>query len=277
MPIENPVTPCQATALDRGARPDACREASGACCAESVEDKLVRADHYWRRLEGIVRRALDIGVSLGVLILTLPLMLLIALIIRLDSPGPALFWQTRMTRNRRGRQPSPAASEGDAAQERRRDCMAGRPFRFVKFRTMFVDARERFPELYAYDYSDEEIRHIKFKLTNDPRVTRVGRILRKSSLDELPNFWNVLTGDMTLCGPRPEIPEMSRYYNAHQIKKFDVLSGVTGPAQVSGRGDLSFQETADIDAEYVEQRTLKQDLKLIWKTILAVLGRKGAF
>ena len=146
MPIENPVTPCQATALDRGARPDACREASGACCAESVEDKLVRADHYWRRIEGIVRRALDIGVSLGVLILTLPLMLLIALIIRLDSPGPALFWQTRMTRNRRGRQPSPAASEGDAAQERRRDCMAGRPFRFVKFRTMFVDARERFPE-----------------------------------------------------------------------------------------------------------------------------------
>lgn len=271
------MTPCQADALDRGARPNACQAARGTSCVGSVEDEPTRADQVRARLEGIVRRTLDIGVSLGVLILTLPLMLLIALIIRIDSPGPALFWQTRMTRNRRGRQPSPAASEGDAAQERRRDCMAGRPFRFVKFRTMFVDARERFPELYAYDYSDEEIRHIKFKLTNDPRVTRVGRILRKSSLDELPNFWNVLTGDMTLCGPRPEIPEMSRYYNAHQIKKFDVLSGVTGPAQVSGRGDLSFQETADIDAEYVEQRTLKEDLKLIWKTILAVLGRKGAF
>ena len=268
---------CQADALDHGVRPDACRAASGASCAEPLEDVPAHADQDRARLEAIVRRTLDIGVSLGVLILTLPLMLLIGLIIRLDSPGPALFWQTRMTRNRRGRRPSPATNEGEATQERRRDCMAGRPFRFVKFRTMFIDARERFPELYAYDYSDEEIRHIKFKVTDDPRVTRVGRILRKSSLDELPNFWNVLTGDMTLCGPRPEIPEMSRYYSARQIKKFDVLSGVTGPAQVSGRGDLSFQETADIDAEYVEQRTLKQDLKLIWKTVLAVLGRKGAF
>lgn len=232
------------------------------------------------RFEAIVRRMLDVSVSLAILTLTLPLMLVIGLIIRLDSPGPALFWQTRMTRNRRGyrRQAPEPASTGEApTQERRRDRMAGRPFRFVKFRTMYVDARERFPELYAYTYSEDEIRQMKFKMADDPRVTRVGRILRKTSLDELPNFWNVLTGDMTLCGPRPEIPEMSRYYNARQIRKFDVLSGVTGPAQVSGRADLTFQETADVDSEYVETRSLKRDLRIIWQTILAVIGRRGAF
>lgn len=235
------------------------------------------------RMAQFLRRTLDITVSLSVLTLCMPLLVLIAVIIRLDSPGPALFWQIRMTRNRRASRRPPlqklvnrAASDGDQT-ERRDRAMAGRPFRFVKFRTMYVDARQRFPELYAYDYSREEIQHIKFKVTDDPRVTRAGRFLRKSSLDELPNFWNVLTGEMTLCGPRPEIPEMSPYYNAHQLKKFQVHSGVTGPAQVNGRGDLSFQDTANMDADYVTNRTLRGDLKILWKTVYAIIRGSGAF
>jgi lipopolysaccharide/colanic/teichoic acid biosynthesis glycosyltransferase len=219
------------------------------------------------------RRALDIAVSIPALIVGLPIMVVIAIVIRLDSPGPALFRQIRMTRDRRQTNSLSVAIEGP---ERRKVYYAGRPFTFLKFRTMFVDARERFPELYAYDYTDEEIKTIKFKVSNDPRVTRVGRWLRKSSLDELPNFWNVLTGDMTLCGPRPEIPEMSPYYTQRQLKKFQVTAGLTGPAQVGGRGDLAFQETADIDTDYVESRTVKGDLKILWQTVVAVIQRKGA-
>jgi exopolysaccharide production protein ExoY len=224
-------------------------------------------------LHAVFRRALDIAVSSYALVFGLPIMLLIAIIIKLDSPGPAIFRQIRMTKDRRRSNSLSVAIEGS---ERRRVYYAGRPFTFLKFRTMYVDARERFPELYAYDYTDDEIQTIRFKVSNDPRVTRVGRWLRKSSLDELPNFWNVLTGDMTLCGPRPEIPEMSPYYTKRQLKKFQVLAGLTGPAQVGGRGDLTFQETVETDADYVESRTLKGDLKILWQTFIAVIKQKGA-
>tara|TARA_R110002049_G_scaffold15010_5_gene62213 strand:+ start:492 stop:1280 length:789 start_codon:yes stop_codon:yes gene_type:complete len=224
-------------------------------------------------LQTFFRRSLDIVVSVLALTVGLPIMIIIAIIIKLDSPGPALFRQTRMTRDRRRSNTLAVAIEGE---DRRTVYYAGRPFTFLKFRTMYVDARERFPELYAYDYTDEEIQTIRFKVSNDPRVTRVGRWLRKSSLDELPNFWNVLTGDMTLCGPRPEIPEMSPYYTTRQLKKFQVLAGLTGPAQVGGRGDLAFQETADIDTDYVETRSVKGDLKILWQTVVAVIQRKGA-
>jgi lipopolysaccharide/colanic/teichoic acid biosynthesis glycosyltransferase len=219
------------------------------------------------------RRALDIGVSIAALTVGLPIMLLVALIIKLDSPGPALFRQIRMTKDRRRSNSLSVAIEGS---ERRTVYYAGRPFTFLKFRTMYVDARTRFPELYAYDYTDEEIQTIKFKVSDDPRVTRAGRWLRKSRLDELPNFWNVLTGDMTLCGPRPEIPEMSPYYTKRQLKKFQVLAGLTGPAQVGGRGDLTFQETVETDADYVESRTFKGDIKILWQTVVAVVKRRGA-
>ncbi len=226
-----------------------------------------------RVLCATVRRSLDIVISFVALIVSAPLMLMIAIMIKLDSPGPALFRQIRMTGNRRASSPSrmPAGSTDQRVVQ-----FAGRPFRFYKFRTMYVDARERFPELYAYKYSSEEIKSIKFKVDDDPRVTRVGRWLRKTSLDELPNFWNVLKGDMTLCGPRPEIPEMSPYYSQRQLRKFDVTAGLTGPAQVGGRADLSFQETADIDAAYVDSRSLRGDMMILWKTVLAVVTARGA-
>ncbi len=224
------------------------------------------------RLESRIRRVLDIVISAVALVVFAPIMLIIAVVIRLDSPGPAVFRQIRMTKDRRNGTVQ-VATDGSC---RRKVMYAGRPFAFRKFRTMYVDARERFPELYAYDYSDEEIQTIKFKVSEDPRVTRVGRWLRKTSLDELPNFWNVLVGDMTLCGPRPEIPEMSPYYSQDQLKKFRVTAGLTGPAQVGGRGDLTFQETANIDADYVKSRSLLGDLKILWQTVVAVIKQRGA-
>jgi len=226
-----------------------------------------------------VRRTIDVVVSSLALIVMMPVMIIIAILIRLDSPGPALFWQIRMTKCRRNgiTQKILQCMDKDDSECRRKSAMAGSPFKFLKFRTMYIDARERFPHLYEYKYSNDEISRIKFKVDNDPRITRIGHFLRKSSLDELPNFWNVLTGDMTLSGPRPEIPEMSPYYTDEQLNKFQVTAGVTGPAQIGGRGDLSFQDTVNLDASYAVNRTLKGDLKIIWKTILAVLKHRGAF
>lgn len=186
------------------------------------------------------------------LLLTAPMMLLIALIIRIDGPGPALFFQKRLGKN-------------------------GKPFTFVKFRTLHADARRRFPELYSYQYSHDELAGLKFKIDNDPRVTRCGVWLRKSSLDELPNFWNVLTGDMALVGPRPEIPEMLRYYHGEMLMKFSVRPGVTGPAQISGRGRLKFFDTVRYDLEYVHQHSFRYDLKVLLKTLQKVLMQDGAF
>ena len=220
-----------------------------------------------------LRRSFDIAFSSVALVLSSPIMLALVVLVKIDSPGPAIFKQVRMTKDRRGM----ISTGGDTPEsERRSQVFAGKPFMFYKFRTMYVDARERFPEYYAYDYSEEEIKQMRFKVDNDPRITRMGRFLRKTSLDELPNFWNVLRGDITLCGPRPEIPEMSRYYNQEQLKKFKVPAGLTGPAQVYGRGDLSFQETAQIDAAYAANRSVKGDMKILLQTIEAVVISRGA-
>jgi len=200
----------------------------------------------------VLLRTVEVVFAGSVLVLTLPITLLIALIIRLDSPGPALFRQSRLGKG-------------------------GLVFHFYKFRTLYADARERFPELYEYKYSADEISRLTFKLTDDPRVTRVGRWLRKSTLDELPNFLNVLIGNVALVGPRPEIPEMWPYYAGDELLKFSVRPGVTGLAQTSGRGSLSFQETARLDSEYVKSRSLAQDLRIILQTVTLVVKRDGAF
>jgi lipopolysaccharide/colanic/teichoic acid biosynthesis glycosyltransferase len=200
-----------------------------------------------------ILRAIEILLATLCMVLALPIMIIIGILIRLDSPGPALFWQNRIG-------------------------LDGKTFKFVKFRTLYCDARERFPELYAYKYTDEEIQTLIFKLRNDPRVTRIGRWLRSSTLDELPNFWNVLTGDMALVGPRPELPEMMRYYNTQEMmSKFSVRPGITGLSQVSGRGELSFLETAMYDIDYVKNRSLAMDIEILLKTLYSVFLRKGAF
>ncbi len=196
-------------------------------------------------------RALDIAVSLAVLIVTSPLMLVLAILIVLDSGGPALFRQIRVGRN-------------------------GELFEFYKFRTMYADAAQRFPHLYAYDYSDDELPTLYFKLADDPRLTRFGRHLRRTSLDELPNFINVLKGDMTLVGPRPEIPQMVRYYQPDQLAKFSVHPGLTGLAQMSGRNILRFEQTIALDLEYVETRSLRMDLSLLRRTPATAFQMIGA-
>lgn len=203
-------------------------------------------------LDAAAARTIDIVLSVVALLLALPLMLVVALIIRLDSPGPALFRQLRVGRG-------------------------GRLFVFYKFRTMYVDARERFPELYRYQYSEQELRDLRFKMRADPRLTRVGRWLRKTTLDELPNFVNVLLGDMALVGPRPEIPEMLRYYAPDELRKFAIRPGVTGMAQISGRGNLQFHETVGYDLDYCDRRSLRLDVAILLRTIYVCVISRGAF
>lgn len=198
------------------------------------------------------KRVLDFLVALIALAISLPIIALLALVIRIDSPGPAIFRQQRIGRG-------------------------GRPFTFYKFRTMYVDAKERFPDLYAYQYTDDEWRELFYKLPEDPRLTRFGRRLRKTTLDELPNLINVLTGQMSLVGPRPELPEYVRYYTPEQMAKFSVRSGVTGLAQTSGRGMLPVQEQIGADLEYVRRRSFWFDLLLLQRTAKMVVLRVGAF
>ncbi len=210
-----------------------------------------------------------------------PLMLIEALVIRLDSPGNPVFLQRRVARSVPvpGRElvDDPAVKSSDGAF--RPDGLYWRPtsFRFVKFRTMYADARERFPEWYQYKYSREEFGRECFKREGDPRITRAGHWLRKSTLDELPNFWNVLTGDMALVGPRPELPEILPNYTPEQMRKFTVKPGVTGLAQINGRGFLSYQDTIGWDLKYVETRSIALDLKILVKTVVLVFTRHGAF
>ena len=200
----------------------------------------------------VAKRALDLVLGSVGFVLALPVMVVVAIAIRLDSPGPIVFRQYRVGKD-------------------------GRLFPFYKFRTMWVDARERYPELYAYRYTDEQIQTMYFKLLDDPRLTRLGRHLRKTSLDELPNLINVIRGDMSLVGPRPELPEMLRYYTDEQMMKFSVKPGVTGLAQVTGRAVLTLQQTITADLEYCLRRSFWFDLAVLARTVKTVMLRVGAF
>jgi lipopolysaccharide/colanic/teichoic acid biosynthesis glycosyltransferase len=229
-------------------------------------------EHFAPMLYSIEKRIVDVLISLFVVVLFTPLMVLIGIIIRLDSPGPAIFRQVRIGQNRRYRK-----WQRRPKGERRESNFNGEPFRFYKFRTMYADARQRWPELYRYEYTPEEIATMRFKLIEDPRLTRVGRVLRRYTLDELPNFFNVLIGNMALVGPRPDIPEMMRYYQPRQRKKFRVKPGITGLAQVEGRGLLTFQETLEKDVQYVENQTLRLDMKILLATLRTLITLHGAF
>jgi|HubBroStandDraft_3_1064219.scaffolds.fasta_scaffold28925_2 lipopolysaccharide/colanic/teichoic acid biosynthesis glycosyltransferase len=200
----------------------------------------------------LYRDVMDRTLALIALVVTAPIMLLIALIIRLDSPGPALFRQKRIGQG-------------------------GKLFDFVKFRTYYRDAKQRFPELYDYRIQPEALHSYRFKVPNDPRATRVGQWLRQSTLDELPNFWNVLTGKMALVGPRPEIPEFLPNYSYSELRIFTIRPGVTGFAQISGRGWLTFPETKKWDMAHLENRGLMSDLRVLFATVARVIFRHGAF
>jgi lipopolysaccharide/colanic/teichoic acid biosynthesis glycosyltransferase len=196
------------------------------------------------------KRALDLVLSFVALIVLAPFMALVAVLIRLDSPGPALFTHQRVGQG-------------------------GRTFTFFKFRSMYVDSRERFPELFEVARKNDEVP--VYKQPDDPRVTRVGRFLRRTSLDELPNLYNVLKGDMSLVGPRPELLEFIPFYSPSQLAKFSVRSGVTGLAQTSGRGRLTVHEQIHSDLEYLARQSMWFDLIILVRTVKLVLLRDGAF
>jgi exopolysaccharide production protein ExoY len=212
----------------------------------------IAASRASRQPVSVVLRVLEITVALIALGVTSPIMLATAIVIRLGTPGRALFFQKRVG-------------------------IDGKLFDFVKFRTLYADAKVRFPDLYRYQYTERQLRELKFKVPNDPRVTPQGQWLRKSTVDEFPNFWNVLTGEMALVGPRPEIPEMLPYYDDEMLLKFTVRPGITGIAQISGRGRLGFYETVALDVEYVKNRSLLLDLKIMATTVRKILLRDGAF
>ncbi len=195
-----------------------------------------------------LKRAFDTGVAVGGLILASPLFVLVGLATLVDSGRPIFFRQTR-------------------AGER------GRPFQMLKFRTMVRDAETMLAELVPFEELDSPM----FKLKADPRVTRVGRLLRRTSIDELPQLINVLRGEMSIVGPRPEqLDLVDRYAPEHQFR-LQIKPGITGPMQVYGRGELTFDERLAVEREYVENLSLARDLRILVMTLPAVFGRRGAF
>jgi exopolysaccharide biosynthesis polyprenyl glycosylphosphotransferase len=196
----------------------------------------------------LLKRALDLAVVLLSLPVTIPLSLLIMALVKLDSRGPALFPQVRVGRG-------------------------GRLFTLYKFRTMVDNAEARKAELAALNEADGPL----FKIRNDPRVTRVGRLLRRTSLDELPQLWNILSGEMSLVGPRPGLPDEVSRYEPWQIRRLEVSPGLTGLAQVLGRSDISWDEMVRLDVYYVENWTVEMDLRIILMTVPAVLAGRGAY
>ena len=226
-------------------------------------------------------RVFEIAVALIGLVVGLPLVLVASVVVRLDSPGAALFRHKRPARSvrMRGRdlvgRPDFIPPSGGYRPEA--EYYVPSYFTLVKLRTMNADARTRFPEYYAYRFSQENF-HSQFPtIRDDPRVTRAGRLLRRLSIDELPNLWSVVKGDMALVGPRPEAPEVLQYYTAEEMAKFTLKPGITGLAQISGRGLLDWGETIALDLEYLRTRTISLDLKIIILTTLQVVTRHGAF
>src|SRR5271166_924676 len=230
---------------------------------------------------GALYRVFEIVLASIGLIVGLPFMLAAAVLVPLDSPGPVLFRHRRPARSiclsgrdLKGRPdliPPPGGYDPHARY------YVPAYFTLVKFRTMYHDARTRFPGYYAYKYTQENF-HSQFPtLQNDPRVTRLGGVLRRLSLDELPNLWSVVIGDMSLVGPRPEAPEVLQYYTPEEMRKFTLKPGITGLAQISGRGLLNWGETLALDLQYVRTRSVTLDLKIILLTIRRVLTRHGAF
>jgi len=215
----------------------------------------------------VCKRLVDVILSILVLIAFLPLFAAIALLIKLDSPGPILFRQDRVGAKCR----SLGAKTVWIVQN----------FTIYKFRSMVANADSSLHEAYIRDFVEGRISPQrapggKFKLSNDPRVTRLGRVLRKFSLDELPQLLNVLEGDMSLVGPRPvPIYEVASYRNGHH-RRLAALPGITGLWQVRGRSVVSFEEMVRLDIDYIRNATIWFDLKILLLTIPAVLSQRGA-
>jgi exopolysaccharide biosynthesis polyprenyl glycosylphosphotransferase len=210
-------------------------------------------DEEWNKVSvsagaAFFQRAFDLSASLFLLILLALPMLVIAVIVKLDTPGPVLFKQRRVGKD-------------------------GREFWFYKFRSMVADAEARRAALLQMN----EASGLLFKIKNDPRITRSGRWLRKLSLDELPQLLNVVRGDMSLVGPRPALPVEVVQYTSRQRRRLAVKPGITGLWQVSGRSDLPFDRSIELDLEYIERQSLWLYIKILFLTFPAVLQGRGAY
>ena len=197
----------------------------------------------------LVKRLFDMVVSAVLLVLLLPVFLAVAIAIRLEDPGPVLFKQTRVGR-------------------------WGSLFTMWKFRSMYSDAEERKKELMAENEMDGGV---IFKMKDDPRVTRIGRIIRKTSLDELPQLWNVLKGEMSLVGPRPPVPLEVDQYSLADRRRLEVIPGITCIWQASGRSNIPFDQQVELDVQYIQSQSFWTDIKILMKTVPALIFGSGAY
>ncbi len=200
------------------------------------------------KLVARLKRVLDVTVAIIAIVLTAPIMLITAILIKLESPGPVIFKQVRVGKD-------------------------GEHFYCYKFRSMYIDAEQRLRELQAKNEADGPV----FKIKRDPRVTRVGRVIRKLSIDELPQLFNVLKGEMSLVGPRPALPSEVAKYTYEQIGRLHAIPGITGLQQVSGRSDLDFKRWVELDLQYIAEQSIWKDIEILLRTIPAVLLGRGAY
>ena len=190
-----------------------------------------------------------IGGMIGIIVFS-PIMLVTAIAIKLDSPGPVLFKQTRVGQN-------------------------GRHFKIYKFRSMYIDAEERKKELMA---QNEIAGGVMFKMKDDPRITRVGKVIRKLSIDELPQFFNIVGGTMSLVGTRPPTLDEVEKYQTKQWRRISIKPGLTGVWQVSGRSNVTdFEEIVRMDVEYIDNWSLLLDIKILFKTVIVLLKHEDAY
>jgi len=200
-------------------------------------------------IRAAAKRALDITGAIAGLVLLGPLLLITAIAIRIESPGPVLFRQVRVGKR-------------------------GRLFTMFKFRSMRVTAETEKHALYG---NNESVDGVLFKMKRDPRITRVGRLLRRLSVDELPQLLNVLCGDMSIVGPRPAVPTEVAQYDLEARKRLQTKPGLTCLWQISGRSELAFSEQIDLDLRYLQARSLAKDIAIIAKTVPAVITGRGAY
>lgn len=211
--------------------------------AKTTEKSLTLTRNYL-----IAKRAMDIIICVATLVLLAPLWLLVALAIKLDSRGPILFRQLRVGKNHK-------------------------PFFCLKFRSMTADAETRKSEVVHLNEVDGPV----FKIRNDPRVTRVGRFIRKTSLDEFPQLINVLRGEMTMVGPRPPLPREVEQYEEWMLRRLEVTPGLTCIWQISGRSNVSFEQWMRMDLRYIDTCSIAMDISILLRTIPAVLFGRGAY
>ena len=196
------------------------------------------------------KRGFDIVGGFLLLLVAIPIILIAAAVIRLETKGSPFFMQSRLGKN-------------------------GKPFKIFKLRGMFIDAKTRFASY--YDYSAHRDLEFYFHREEDPRVTRAGKLIRKTSIDELPNLWNVVLGDMSLVGPRPEIPEVLRLYGSYRDEYLSVKPGITCLSKCTGRDRLTKRETIEFDLGYIRNRSFTSDLSILWRTFKGVVLRRDVF